>query len=186
MNKKNSKEVSSETNKTKVSEGPPKVEGLELRYTVMEDAEPLREWLMEPGVLRAFPMIDLPEVEDSIKHWIGFCRYKSSLTAIYNGKPAGIATLCLMPYKKLIHQCLISIIVGEEFRDKGIGTVLMNNLCHLAKNYFKIEVLYLEVYEGNKAISLYKRFGFRECGFQKHFMKENGEYIGKVVMERVL
>jgi RimJ/RimL family protein N-acetyltransferase len=164
----------------------PSIRGLELRYTVLEDADYLKEWLQEPGILRGFPMQDPPEVDDSVKHWIGFSKYKSSLTATLDGKPVGIATLCLMPYRKLAHQCLLSIIVSQEVRGKGVGTLLMNNLMHLAKAYFGIEVLYLEVYEGNRAISLYHRFGFREVGFQKHFMKEDGEYVGKVVMERVL
>ncbi len=164
----------------------PQIEGLELRYTIAEDIDPLREWLQEPGILRGFPMQDPPEVEDSVKHWIGFSKYKSSLTATIHGKPAGIATLCLMPYRKLAHQCLLSIIVSKEARNKGVGTLLINNLLHLAKSYFGIEVVYLEVYEGNPAISLYQRFGFVEVGYQKHFMKENGEYIGKVVMERIL
>lgn len=166
--------------------GIPVVAGLELRYTVMEDAEALRGWLLEPGILRGFPMTDSVEVDDSIKHWIGFSKYKASLTAMMDGKPCGIATLCLMPYRKLAHQCLLSIIVGEGYRGSGIGTVLMNNLIHLAKHYFKIEVLYLEVYEDNQATHLYRRFGFCEVGFQKHFMKEDGKYVGKIVMERVL
>lgn len=170
----------------KDSEGLQKIEGLELRYTIMEDAEPLKQWLLEPGVLQGFPMQDPPEVEDSVKHWIGFSKYKSSLTATLNGQPVGIATLCLMPYRKLAHQCLLSIIVSGEARGKGVGTVLMNNLIHLAQEFFGITVLYLEVYEGNRAISLYHRFGFREVGFQKHFMKEEGQYVGKIVMERVL
>jgi RimJ/RimL family protein N-acetyltransferase len=169
-----------------MSEPSIQVPGVELRYSVMEDMDPLREWLLEPGILRAFPMLDPPEVEDSIRHWISFSKYKSSLTAVMDGKPCGIATLCLMPYRKLAHHCLLSIIVGKGARGKGVGTLLMNNLLHLAKNYFKLEVIYLEVYEGNPAISLYKRFGFVEIGFQKHFMKENGEYTGKVIMERVL
>ncbi len=160
--------------------------GVELRYTVAEDAEPLKEWLLEPGVLKGFPMLDLPEVEDSIKHWIGFAKYRSSLTATLEGKPVGLATLCLMPYRKLAHQCLISIIVAGEVRGKGIGTTLLNNLIYLARDFFGIEVLYLEVYEQNPAISLYRRFGFKEIGNQKYFMKENGEYIGKIIMERVL
>lgn len=167
-----------------IHEGP--LQGVELRYTVMEDAEPLKRWLLEPGILRGFPMQDPLEVEDSVKHWIGFSRYKSSLTAMLEGNPVGLATLCLMPYRKLAHQCLISIIVSQEARGRGVGTLLMNNLIHLAKEYFGIEVLYLEVYEGNRAISLYHRFGFREVGYQKHFMKEEGEYVGKVVMERIL
>jgi RimJ/RimL family protein N-acetyltransferase len=168
------------------AEALPTIPGLELRYTILEDGEPLKEWLQEPGILRGFPMQDPPEVEDSVKHWIGFSKYKSSLTATLNGKAVGIATLCLMPYRKLAHQCLLSIIVSQEARGKGVGTVLMNNLLYLAREFFGIEVIYLEVYEGNRAISLYHRFGFREIGVQKHFMKENGEYIGKIIMERIL
>lgn len=164
----------------------PEIPGLQLRYTTMEDGPHLHEWLLEPGILRGFPMAEPIEVEDSVKHWIGFSKYKSSLTAVVDGKPCGIATLCLMPYRKLAHQCLLSIIVSKEQRNKGVGTILMNNLIHLAKHYFRIEVLYLEVYEGNPAISLYRRFGFNEIGFQKHFMKDQGEYIGKVIMERIL
>lgn len=164
----------------------PEIEGLELRYTVQEDGEPLKKWLLEPGVMRAFPMIDDKEVEDSVRHWISFSRYRSSLTATIDGKPVGIATLCLMPYKKLMHQCLLSIIVSEEARNKGVGTHLINNLLHLAKNYFAIEIVYLEVYEENPAINLYRRFGFEEIGVQRHFMKEDGQYIGKIIMERVL
>jgi putative acetyltransferase len=164
----------------------PVTPGVELRYTSLEDATYLSAWLQQPGVLRGFPMQDVPEVEDSVKHWIGFSKYKSSLTATLHGTPVGIVTLCLMPYRKLIHQCLLSIIVSEEMRCKGIGTLLMNNILHLAKNRFGIEVVYLEVYEKNRAISLYRRFGFREIGFQKYFMKDEGEYIGKLIMERVL
>ncbi|MFZ0565114.1 MAG: GNAT family N-acetyltransferase [Chlamydiales bacterium] len=164
----------------------PKIEGLEIRYTSSDDAEPLKQWLQEPGVLSGFPMADLREIEDAVRHWISFSKYKSSLTATIHGEPCGIATLCLMPYRKLAHHCLISIIVSETQRGKGVGTLLMNNVIHLAKTYFGIEVLYLEVYEGNRAVSLYHRFGFTEVGLQRYFMKEDGGYVGKIIMERVL
>ena len=159
---------------------------LNFRYTTEADAPYLQDWLLEPGVLAAFPMCDEKEVIDSVKHWISFYRYKSSITVEVDEEPVGLATLCLMPYKKLAHQCLVSIIVTEKMRGKGIGTKLLNNLFHLAKDYFGLEVLYLEVYQGNPAISLYRRFGFKTIGEQKHFMKENGEYVSKIVMERLI
>lgn len=157
-----------------------------VRYTEMEDAPHLREWLSEPGVLKWFPMGDPPEVEDAIRHWIGFSRYKCSLTAVANGVPCGLTTLYLMPYRKVAHQCLFSIIVDKAHRGKGVGTLLLNNLIHLAKEQFRLEVLYLEVYEGNPAISLYRKFGFKEVGFQQYFIKEDGKYLGKTIMERLI
>lgn len=157
-----------------------------LRYTILDDARYVKEWLNQEGVLKAFPCKEPAEVDDSVKHWVGFSKYKCSLTAIVDDKPVGIGTLNLMPYRKVMHQCLISLLVDEKVRNKGIGTLLLNNLIHLAKAEFKLEVLYLEVYDGNPAVSLYERFGFREVGYQKHFMKDEGEYVGKITMERIL
>ena len=162
------------------------IEGLEIRYTEMSDADHLKGWLREPGVPKWFPMKEPLEVEDSVRNWMGFARYRASLTAEFEGVPCGIATLNLMPYKKVAHQCILSIVVTQDMRNKGVGSALLNNLMHLAKSFFGLEVLYLEVYEGNPAISLYRRFGFKECGYQKHFLKDEGEYLGKIVMERVL
>lgn len=157
-----------------------------VRYTELEDAAALKTWLQEPGVLRWFPMQDPLEVEDAVKHWIGFSRYRCSLTATSHGVPCGLSTLYLMPYRKVAHQCLFSIIVDKEHRGKGIGTLLLNNLIHMAKDQFKLEYLYLEVYEGNPAINLYRKFGFREVGTQPHFIKEEGQYLAKIIMERAL
>ena len=157
-----------------------------IRYTEQEDAPFLKEWLMQPGVLRWFPMQEILEVDDAVKHWIGFSRFKCSLTAIYRGKPIGLSTLYLMPYRKVAHQCLFSIIVSEEFRGKGVGSLLLNNIIHLAKEHFKVEYLYLEVYDGNPAIHLYNKFGFKQVGSQSHFIKENGNYVAKIIMERPL
>ena len=159
---------------------------VQLRYTEPKDAAALKEWLAEPGVLHWFPMQDQAEVDDAVRHWIGMSKYRCSLTAVVDDVPCGISTLYLMPYRKLAHQCLFSIIVSKEQRRRGIGSILLNNIMHLGKEYFKLEVLYLEVYEGNPAIRLYEKFGFSEVGRQNYFLKEEGKYYAKITMERVL
>ncbi len=85
-----------------VPENPPtrEVEGLDIRYTEMSDSPSLLEWFKDPTVSRWFPMHDLVEIEDAVNRWISFSRYKCSLTATLNGKPCGIATLYLQPYRK--------------------------------------------------------------------------------------
>lgn len=162
------------------------IPGLIIRYTEDEDEAHLREWLNDPDVRCWFPMQEPIEVEDTVQRWMGFHSYKCSLTAVKDDIPCGLATLYLMPYKKLAHQCQFGMIVGKGYRQKGIGTVLLNNLIHLAKEYFKIELLHLEVYQDNPAIRLYKRFGFRQFGIQKKWIKDDGRFLGRIFMEREL
>lgn len=168
-------------------ENPPTkdVEGLDIRYTEASDAPHLLEWLKDPEASRWFPMHDSVEIEDAVNRWISFSRYKCSLTATLNGKPCGIATLYLQPYRKLAHQCEFGIIVGPGMRGLGIGGQLIKNLIHLAKNYFHIELLHLQVYDKNPAIKLYTRWGFEEYGRQTKWLKEGPEdYRARIFLER--
>lgn len=162
-------------------------DALKVRYTELTDEPYLREWFTDTSILRWYPMLEPMEIEDTVQRWVAFSRYRCSLTAEYQGVPCGLATLYLMPYIKLAHQCQFGMIVSKEFRAKGVGTVLLNNLIHLAKNYFNIELLHLEVYTGNPAIHLYERFGFKEFGRQEKWIKEpSGEFVGRIFMEREL
>jgi RimJ/RimL family protein N-acetyltransferase len=163
------------------------LEKLEIRYTELSDTPHVRDWLMDPSVATWFPMADAIEIDDAANRWVSFARYRCSITAVMDGVPCGIATLYLQPYKKLAHQCEFGIIVAPGFRNKGIGSDLLKNLIHLAKEYFKIELLHLQVYAKNPAIHLYQRFGFREFGCQTHWIKEaDGTYTARIFMEKFI
>lgn len=158
-----------------------------IRFTEYEDEPFLKTWLEDPSINRWFPMLDDVEIEDSAKRWIGFARYRCSLTALVNNVPKGIVTLFLQPYRKLAHQCEFGIIVSPDARNLGIGTKLINQLEKLAKETFKIELLHLQVYEGNPALRLYERLGFKTFGYQAHWIKESdGTYVGRTFMEKDL
>lgn len=163
-----------------------KGDAVQIRYTEPSDAPYLKQWLLEPGVGRWFPMYDELEVEDAVGRWISFCRYKCSLTAVIDGIPCGLTTLYLQPYRKLAHQCEFGIIVGGDNRGQGVGSALLTSLMQLAKENFRLELLHLTVYAKNPAIRLYHRFGFREFGRQTHWIKEDGVYVGRIFMERFL
>ena len=163
------------------------IPGVDIRYTEMSDGKYLKEWLQDPNVNRWFPMADEVEIDDAVARWIGFARWRCSLSAMREGKPIGLATLYLQPYKKLAHQCEFGIIVADQERGKGVGTLLLRSLMSLAKDTFKIELLHLQVYSENPAISLYARLGFTEFGRQDQWIKElNGTYTGRIFMERKL
>lgn len=157
-----------------------------IRMAEEGDEKCLIGWLLQPGVLRWFPLSDLREIEDAARIWISYSKQHAVLTALWDGVPCGIANLYIQPFKKLSHQCLFAIIVDEAHRGKGVGSRLLSELIDLAKNRFHIELLHLEVYEGNPAIRLYQKFGFQEYGKQKRFIKEDGVYLSKVLMQKVL
>lgn len=160
-----------------------------IRFTDYSDENPLREWLKaeKPSIYRWFPFGDDVEAEDSVKRWISFSRYRCSLTAVVDGVPKGLATLYLQPYKKLAHQCEFGIIVAPDARNLGIGAKLITSLEKLAKETFNIELIHLQVYEGNPAIRLYERMGYKKYGYQAHWIKElDGTYVGRTFMEKDL
>jgi putative acetyltransferase len=159
---------------------------LTIRPGVEADQKYLIEWLQQPGVLAGFPLNDLREIEDAARIWVSYAKFGALLTALWDGVPCGIANLYLQPYQKLSHQCLFAIIVDENFRGKGVGTRLMLDLMELAKEKFQLEFLHLEVYDGNPAINLYRRLGFETYGIHRHFMKDQGRYVDKIMMQKYL
>lgn len=159
---------------------------LTFRLAQQEDAPHLIEWLSDPKIIRWFPMCDAREIEDAVRIWVGYSRIEAAITALWDGIPCGMANLYIQPYKKQAHTCLFAIIVKEEMRNKGIGKALLHHLMKHAKERFQIEILHLEVYDGNPAKHLYEKMGFTEFGRQSRFIKEDGRYYAKIFMQRAL
>ena len=164
----------------------PESPDFDIRYTYVTDLPYLKEWLSATGMLHWFPMSDEREVEDAAQCWIGFCRYSCSLTATINGVPCGIGTLFLMPYKKVAHHCLFKLIVHPEHQRKGIGGSLLKNLKHLAKQYFRLELMHIEVFEGNPIVHLLKKYNFHEFARQDNYVKEGDQYLARILYESSL
>ncbi|MBI2742582.1 MAG: GNAT family N-acetyltransferase [Chlamydiales bacterium] len=160
-----------------------KIPGFEIRYTQLTDASNLKEWLNAPGMLHWFPMQEEKEIEDAAQAWASFSRWSCSLTCTIDGVPCAIGTLFLMPYRKVAHHCLIKVIVDPKFQRRGVGTELIKNLKHLAKSYFRLQILHVEVYEGNPLVKLLQKEGFRQFAKQERFVKEGETYLARLLFE---
>ncbi len=156
------------------------------RPTDEKDLPRFVEWLLQPGVLVGFPMMDRREVEDAVRLWKEYIAKGVSITALYKKEPVGAANLYFQEVKKLSHQALFVIIVDEKHRGKGIGTLLLKELTKLALKR-GVEIIHLEVYEKNPAVRLYERMGFKAYGKHPHYLKDiQGNYYDKILMEKTI
>lgn len=155
---------------------------LDIRYSELADGAHLKKWLSNPGDLLWYPPNTPKEIEEFAKNWIGFSKYRSSLTATIEKVPVGIGTLYLMPYKKVSHHTMFYMIVDPKHRKKGVGSSLLKNLLHLAKTYFSIESVHVEIFEGSPLTSLLRKKNFEPFARQENYVKTQSGYMHRILL----
>jgi putative acetyltransferase len=157
-------------------------EGFDVRYTKEEDYPFLLSWLKDQENLQWFPMSE-EHLDLYAKNWVGFYKYRSSLTATIHDIPVGMVTLFLMPYQKVAHHASFYLIVDRKHLHKGVGSSLLKNVKNLAFKYFRLESIHVEVYENSPLIPLLMKGDFQHFATQPHFVKEKNEYRSRLLFE---
>lgn len=155
----------------------------DIRYTELEDQSVLENWLKNPEDRFFYPISSEEEIPFFAKNWVGFSRFKASLSATFEGKVIGLATLYLMPYRKLAHQAMFYMMVDPSMRKKGVGSSLLKNLMHLAKTRFFLESLQCEIFEGSPLLFLLEKEGFSSFALQEKYIKKNDLYYHRNLLE---
>jgi len=157
----------------------------DIRYARLTDISYLKKWLIDPRVIYFFPFSyrQAIEIENFSKNWVGFGQIKAALTATYESKPIGMAVLFLMPYKKVMHAATLNLVVDPIWQNQGVGTSLIKNSLHLAKQNFFLDFVCCEVMETNPIIPMLKKQGFKEIFRQEGFYKIEGSYFSRVFLE---
>jgi RimJ/RimL family protein N-acetyltransferase len=160
------------------------VEDLEIRYSEMEDGHKLYEWLQERENAKWFPMLGERELQMLVRNWAGYFQHRSSLTGLIDHKVCAVGTLFLMPYQKVSHHASFSLIVDKAYRSRGVGFSMVKNLLHLAKNFFHLEGVCVEVFEGCPILPLLEKFSFSQYAHQAGFVKEeDGSFRARILLE---
>ena len=98
------------------------------------------------------------------------------LVAEYNGEIVGNASVERNRTPRYSHRAELSVAVKKDFWGQGIASRLMELLIEFSKES-DIEILYLEARADNeRALNLYKKFGFSEIGRYEKFFKIGGKY----------
>lgn len=105
------------------------------------------------------------------------------LVAEENNAIVGTAVFSGLSKARLSHRAEISISVKKAMWGNHIGTRFMERIIDFAKSTAHTEIISLEVRSDNeRAISLYRRFGFEKIGTFDGYMKVNGKDVSCDIM----
>ena len=158
------------------------------REVELSDSLALIEFLSNAGNETdnlSFSAESLKLTPESEKRFIN--KFKSNkknlmLVAEISGEIIGNASIERNRTPRYSHRAELSIAVKKKFWGRGIGSRLMELLLDFARES-GVEILYLEVRSDNeRAINLYKKFGFSSIGIYKKFFKINKKYYDACLM----
>ncbi len=149
------------------------------------DYEDVREVYACPGVVRG--TMQLPYVSlDVRKNWLeqpSPDRY--TFVAETDGKVVGHLGLHRQR-DRLAHVANLGMAVHDDYQGQGIGTALMNAAIDVADNWLNLKRVELDVYTDNdRAIHLYKNFGFEIEGTRCALSFREGEYVDAYAKARL-
>jgi len=90
------------------------------------------------------------------------------------------------PSPRRRHVMHLGISVRADAQGQGVGSALMQAMCDIADRWIGLLRLELSVYVDNeRAIALYRRFGFEIEGRARGYVLRDGAYIDAFLMARI-
>jgi RimJ/RimL family protein N-acetyltransferase len=106
------------------------------------------------------------------------------IVATHNEKIIGNLDITGGRRRRLRHTGLVGMGIAKDYRDKGLGQILLETGIKWARKNPMLEKLWLQIIADNTpALNLYKKMGFIEEGRQKEFIKAgDGQYYDNLLM----
>lgn len=163
---------------------------VEIRRATVEDAEKILEYCKIIGGESDNLTFGSEGVSFTVEQEQGFLEsilYSDKqvyLIAVKDGEIVGTGNFAAYGKPRLAHRGEINISVKKSMWGNHIGTQLMEKMIQFAKQTAKVEMISLEVRSDNeRAIGLYKKFGFETNGTFKGYMKIDGVYVDCDLMQ---
>ena len=151
----------------------------------IEDAETYVKWLNDfrvtDGVGSSFRMTSLESEKEWLKH--NSSQYQFAIVTLEDDKLIGN---CGIQSVDQLRQCAeVGLFIGdEENRNKGFGEEVLDLLVDYGFDYLNLNNIMLKVFSFNeRAISCYKKVGFKEIGRRRQSYYLKGKFCDEVFMD---
>ena len=109
-----------------------------------------------------------------------------AFVAVEEGEVAGLGVIISRKTANRAHCAMIALMVSNEFQRHGIGHRLMKEIIDCADEELLLHRLELLVLTDNeKAVNLYKKFGFMVEATRRHAAAVHGEFADEYLMGRL-
>ncbi|MBN2468850.1 MAG: GNAT family N-acetyltransferase [Deltaproteobacteria bacterium] len=160
-----------------------------IRIAETEDAEKIYHLLYDVGDEDVYIMTEPGErtIED-IRTLIREQSTNRNLILVVEsyGDVVGVAGFVGGRFSKICHVVEIGMAIDKDFRDSGLGSILLREGIAWArkKGFRRLE---LGVFSTNqRALSLYKKFGFQEEGVRRNRYRVEGTWVDEILMAKFL
>ena len=117
------------------------------------------------------------EVRDMLTH-LEHSRYGLILLAKSGGRIVGIGSFTIQKTPRMRHRGEVAVSVLQSYWNNGIGSTLLSLLIRFGREIAGVDQITLDVRSDNeRAIRLYRKFGFEKTGVFPGYVKINDQLI---------
>jgi len=154
-----------------------------LRLITKEDVPIVVSWLQESKIA-PFLQVELEkEVHDFAMMLCEYGEKKSGFILEKGTIPIGMAVLQLLPFVKLIHHCVLFMLIDLEYQKRGFGTYLLSEIEKKAKEDFKLERIELELFD-NPYQSWFEKKGYLAFVKQEFYLNVGGQFRHRILLKK--
>lgn len=159
---------------------------IEIRKTEPTDAAALRDVYQSESTYSGTLQLPHPSLAMWQKRLSETPGHVHSWVALLEAEVVGNLGLMVCENARRRHVASLGMGVRDSAQGQGVGSALMQTALNLADNWLNLKRLELTVYVDNeRAIGLYRKFGFDIEGEAKAFAFRDGEYADAYYMARM-
>lgn len=160
---------------------------IRIRRAEPEDHESVWRILADPDTFPGTLQLPHPSREMWRKRFAEHSESDYILVACVDGEivgHAGLHPVAKSPRRS--HAMSLGITVRRDFQGRGVGGALLKAILDLADNWLNVFRVELTVYTDNeRALALYRRFGFEVEGTHRAYALRAGRYVDSHSMARL-
>jgi putative acetyltransferase len=160
---------------------------IQIRRSVPSDVNDILNVYSCPNAYTNTLQLPHPSVEAWTKRVSNLTDNNFQFVAIINDEVFGNIGFEIYANPRRRHVGSFGMGVKDNYQGVGVGSALLATVIDLADKWFNLKRLELSVYTDNeRAISLYKKFGFEIEGESKDYAFRDGQYVSVYHMARIV